>query len=239
MATKQNLVVLTDKESKALGREIVELHKKAVDVAEDAIGAAVQCGDALVKAKEGVPHGKWEAWLEMWCPRVSIRTAQRWMELSREWNAVSVLEVDTIDVSVAGLLSEVKKKPREQPVETQATLPDPPSEPPPTGQKRHDVVFEDGDAEVETLPPEEDTDDDGPVTAEMVKGKLTAFQRSLAKMLSDLQEMSSFFGTQDASAAFQVFNRAHETLARLERNLKNLRVTKCRYGSVVRHERSR
>ena len=69
--------------------------------AEDSIGRAVthamDCGEALLEAKALVPPGQWHKWLNA-NTRVSLRTAQRWIQLVNDRNETAdVLEEATDD----------------------------------------------------------------------------------------------------------------------------------------------
>jgi hypothetical protein len=96
-------------ELKALAQIINASYKRT----EDALMAAIECGEALVKAKEMVKHGEWEDWLEANC-RVSIRTAQRYMNLV-ETDRLTLLEGAKSKQKAyiyIGLENAEKRKPR-------------------------------------------------------------------------------------------------------------------------------
>lgn len=72
----------------ALALEVNELHQECERAARTAIDFALQCGEALTRAKEAVLHGQWETWLKDNCPTISMRTAQGYMRLATNRSSI-------------------------------------------------------------------------------------------------------------------------------------------------------
>lgn len=73
-----------------------------------AIIAAWECGRLLSAEKTKVEHGEWLQWLEINCPNITARTAQRYMDHGRKYDSVSHL-VDSMNAKALiaiGLLPE-------------------------------------------------------------------------------------------------------------------------------------
>ena len=66
-----------------LAVEINQALEKCEDAAKTSVGFAIQAGEALIKAKKSIAHGKWAKWLEQNC-KCSHRQAQRYMQLANE-----------------------------------------------------------------------------------------------------------------------------------------------------------
>jgi hypothetical protein len=64
---------------------------------------AFACGDILLEAKTQVKHGQWLPWLET-CG-ISERTAQRYMRLARNREAIQAKSDNVSDLSVSGALT--------------------------------------------------------------------------------------------------------------------------------------
>src|SRR5687768_15110039 len=65
--------------------QINAAHEAALTAARSAIEHAKRAGELLIAAKDTVPHGHWLPWLAQHCPALSIRSAQAYMRLAREW----------------------------------------------------------------------------------------------------------------------------------------------------------
>lgn len=55
----------------------------AREKAQHSIVAAIDCGRLLERQKGSLPHGAWTDWLAENCPEISVRTAQRYIRLSK------------------------------------------------------------------------------------------------------------------------------------------------------------
>src|SRR5512133_816016 len=55
----------------------------ATDHARNAIAAAVECGQLLLRQKASLPHGAWQQWLNENCPEIAAETARRYMRLAK------------------------------------------------------------------------------------------------------------------------------------------------------------
>lgn len=61
-----------------------EAGSTALNAGRSAVQSALIAGEKLCLAKEEVPHGEWLLWLERNCPKVSQRSAQRYMRIWRK-----------------------------------------------------------------------------------------------------------------------------------------------------------
>src|SRR4051794_22180195 len=68
----------------ALAGEIEAAHQRCKAGVRDALEAALAAGKALNEARELVPHGQWQDWLQTNVPDVSVRTAQRYMKAAEK-----------------------------------------------------------------------------------------------------------------------------------------------------------
>ena len=75
----------------ALAQDIRAGHRAADESARMAIEHAQRTGDLLIEAKDLVPHGQWSEWLRRETG-LSQRTAQRYMQITRNPPPVAVLE---------------------------------------------------------------------------------------------------------------------------------------------------
>ena len=98
-------------------RKINELHKEATHHRDLAVGQAsmavqkvIECGMLLIEAQDKVRHGDWLLWLEVYCPDISIRTAQRYICAARKYAMMSQDAVDFQSVKqlyiAAGIMPE-------------------------------------------------------------------------------------------------------------------------------------
>lgn len=62
---------------------ILHAYRRAVESLDGAAFAAVVTGIAMMEAKESIPHGAFESWLQSECSEISIRTARRWMSIAQ------------------------------------------------------------------------------------------------------------------------------------------------------------
>ena len=100
---------------------------KQIDAAHIEVGAALltsvrraaEAGHLLAQAKEQVPHGQWEAWVEE-KTAVSPRTARSYMQVSRHWiEADKAKRRALADLGLQGFLVEIAE-PRPIPVDKPA-----------------------------------------------------------------------------------------------------------------------
>lgn len=78
-----SFVTETDEGLRALAIRINDVAGEAYVAAGVAIERASECGKLLLQAREQVPHGEWERWVEMNLS-VTPRTARRWMRLAEK-----------------------------------------------------------------------------------------------------------------------------------------------------------
>ena len=77
--TSDNLPALN-----TLADKIKTEHKAVCEAAMTATRHAIECGNLLIEAKGGLPHGKWLPWLKEHC-ELSERTAQAYTRLARRF----------------------------------------------------------------------------------------------------------------------------------------------------------
>src|ERR1041384_6513861 len=65
-----------------LAATIRDQHQCATMAALSAVEHALNCGRALIQAKDQAGHGRWLGWLKEHCPNISERTAQAYMKLA-------------------------------------------------------------------------------------------------------------------------------------------------------------
>ena len=71
-----------------LATKINYAHTSTFQLADDLVRTARDCGEALLAAKQQVPHGKFGEWLDENCPKLGRRQAQKYLRLHREWPAI-------------------------------------------------------------------------------------------------------------------------------------------------------
>lgn len=72
----------TRSELDALIKQIQRSHDGVERTCFEGVWHACQAGDALRFAKERIPHGQWRQWLGASFPMISVRTCERYMEVS-------------------------------------------------------------------------------------------------------------------------------------------------------------
>jgi hypothetical protein len=92
----------------AIARTINTKHKAILDNLRNAVNAAMDCGDALAKAKALLDHGEFLAWLRDNCD-VMPRTVQEWMFLARHRRQVEQWLRENPNGSVAGALKLIRQ----------------------------------------------------------------------------------------------------------------------------------
>lgn len=90
----------TDLSLDHLAIRINDSHRMCEASVRAGLDHAIKCGQALIKAKRRVGHGRWLDWLEASCPGLSPRQAQGYMRLARNLPA---LEANTKPVSHLGV----------------------------------------------------------------------------------------------------------------------------------------
>ena len=78
-----------------LAEEINHWHMQAEIHAENAVKCACRSGQALIAAKDRLPHGEFRDWVETNFEG-SYRTARRYMQLASNWPRVASLESDDL-----------------------------------------------------------------------------------------------------------------------------------------------
>jgi hypothetical protein len=94
----------------------------ARDHAAEAVAAAVECGDLLVRQKASLPHGAWLPWLAEHCPGISAETARRYMRLAKRSRVTDLTEASSLRQAylATGVLPDCRLR---EPAEPDATAP--------------------------------------------------------------------------------------------------------------------
>ena len=96
-----------------LATQIHTTYTNALAAIEKGITEAMACGDALTEAKALVPHGQWTTWLKE-NTQLSERSAQRYMQLSRERPTLEAKTATVADLTIRGaceLVASLGKNP--------------------------------------------------------------------------------------------------------------------------------
>ena len=114
--------VKLDANQPAIVREAIDLrflaahannaHHEGEKAADRGLQKFREAGEVLIRAKAQVPHGQWEAWVQDNL-HFSLREAQRYMRLAREWpkaTCVSFLEMG-LQKALAELAKDVQEAP--------------------------------------------------------------------------------------------------------------------------------
>jgi DUF3102 family protein len=97
--------------------EIRREHKAAHDAQREAVSHAIRCGELLLLAREDVPHGQWELWVQAKC-KFSSRAARGYLRLAR-LDAANRQRV--AEMSLRNALAEIaSESARQQRLERQA-----------------------------------------------------------------------------------------------------------------------
>lgn len=114
-----------------LAAEINAEHEAADGHARKAIEHARAAGDKLLLAKAGVAHGQWLPWMAANCPKVSIRRAQEYMRVAREWPALQAKYAESAHLTIDGALALLAAPTPEPLPPVSAAPPAPATAPPP------------------------------------------------------------------------------------------------------------
>jgi hypothetical protein len=87
-----------------LAAKINGAHASTLRLADDLVRKARECGEALLAAKQQVPHGEFGKWIDDNCPNVGRRQAQKYLRIHREWPAIEHAAEGEVR-SIAGLLA--------------------------------------------------------------------------------------------------------------------------------------
>lgn len=94
-------------ENTALATSLVEQlnaeHRACLAAANDALQHAMRCGDLLIEAKAGVPHGEWQRWLADNFDG-STRSAQVYMRLAGNREVLESKNADSALLSIDGAM---------------------------------------------------------------------------------------------------------------------------------------
>ena len=93
-----------DRPLEAVAADINLAHRAATELSQSAIQAAYEAGCLLLEAKARVDHGQWLPWLKTNCPKVAERTAQQYMKLSRNREAIEAKSAGYADLTINGAL---------------------------------------------------------------------------------------------------------------------------------------
>jgi hypothetical protein len=68
-----------------LAQLITQSHRAADGSAREAVQHAITAGRLLLEVKGRLPHGDFQPWLKQNCADVTLRTAQRYMQIAKHW----------------------------------------------------------------------------------------------------------------------------------------------------------
>lgn len=108
-ASHSNKPAARAESSKLLAR-ICKCHRRAERSGRESVLLMMQVGRHLIQVKERERHGEFKQWIDLNCP-FSIRVAERYMKLFRDWNALPAEKKRKIDigtVSFRNLESAIK-----------------------------------------------------------------------------------------------------------------------------------
>jgi hypothetical protein len=91
-----------------LAAKIRNAHAAVGHAARDVLEHALNAGDALLKAKAAVPHGRWLPWLKSECD-LSDRHAERYMLLAQNRVTLAANSTRVSDLSLRSALCLLKK----------------------------------------------------------------------------------------------------------------------------------
>jgi DUF3102 family protein len=87
-----------------LAARIRTYHEATVEALKHSVEHAMSAGDCLIEAKAQLNHGEWLPWLQDHC-RITQRTAQRYMRLSRNRDTVEAKSDTMSDLTINGALA--------------------------------------------------------------------------------------------------------------------------------------
>jgi hypothetical protein len=98
-----------------LAKEIKHFHSATIEALEQSVRFAILAGDNLLQAKQQVAqHGQWTGWVQRHC-EMSERTAQLYMQLARNRQAVEAKMATVADLTLNGAVRAIaspKAKPQ-------------------------------------------------------------------------------------------------------------------------------
>lgn len=89
-----------------LAREINSAHREVEEVLKAGLSRAMEAGELLIEAKDKVAHGEWGVWLKENFEG-SERTAQAYMKVARNREALEAKTAAVADLSFRGALKEL------------------------------------------------------------------------------------------------------------------------------------
>lgn len=175
------------------GRTIEIITDEILDAKRTGGEAILTIGRCLIEAKDMLPHGEWLPWLN---ERVefSERTAQKFMQLAREWANPNTLA--DLGASKALMLLALPEGEREQFVED------------------HNVI----DMSARQLKEAIRERDEARKAAEVAKADASAAEQARAKMEADMAVVNASLASANAER-----DQADQELTRLERELAELK----------------
>lgn len=112
MTNLQNDLTVLAKQINDDHQQAASLAKTCLDYAKKSLEFAKKCGDALIEAKEIVPHGEFMTWREQNC-NASHRQADKYMKLARNF---ALLDPDIDGLSLTTALKAIKDQQEESSV---------------------------------------------------------------------------------------------------------------------------
>ena len=92
----------------ALAERINAGHRAYLATTHRALKHAFDVGAALQEAKSGLPHGEWLPWLQVGCPDISERTAQRYMRIARRREELESKSATVADMTLRAAEEQLK-----------------------------------------------------------------------------------------------------------------------------------
>jgi hypothetical protein len=117
LASRTTVIPPNEPDLPTLAKIINTKHKAVLDNLRNAVKKAMDCGDALIKAKAALQHGEFTPWLRDNCD-VMPRTVQERVFLARHRRQVEPWLRENPNGSIAGALKLIRQSPDAKPEAT-------------------------------------------------------------------------------------------------------------------------
>jgi Protein of unknown function (DUF3102) len=178
-----------------LAAQINAAHVAAIDATLNAFECWVKAGELLIKAKSRVKHGKWEDWVENNLVNLSLRQAQKYMQVAKGRAELEAKTPPTalfnLDKAVALLAAPVPRK-------------DPDPDPDQDDEEEPDDEGDEEDDEDEPKPDPGPPPRPFPTPAPNPKTELLTELRPLVEQLEALSVRDSVPGSEIARIAARI-----------------------------------
>ncbi len=84
----------------ALAERIRTAHLAYYSAMRKGLEHAIEAGQLLIEAKDGLPHGEWLPWLKTSCPDISARSAQRYMRYAKNQKWLGLISDNLADLTL-------------------------------------------------------------------------------------------------------------------------------------------